>query len=248
MKKIILFIFSIFVSSFVIGQTKKTEHKLFEFTEINDSLELYKLVDNLNSEFRNKIISIAKIKNPDINIIPAPKTKNRFFPGIIGYWKDDNLLSLMFFEQAPPPIKEYLTKFAGNEIRAKELYGFQFFGYCIVHELGHWLEVQFKEKIDYNYDGEYFANQVAVLWWKKTGRQKELETLVNMMKQGLKNSPLSLPENTDLKKYMKENYKTMDPRDYNAIQCKQVIEIYEDKSLPDFDTFIANFFQKLVDK
>ena len=41
---------------------------------------------------------------------------------------------------------------------------------------------------------------------------------------------------------MKENYRTMNPVDYNAIQCMQVIEIYEDKTLPDFDTYIKKYF------
>lgn len=70
-----------------------------------------------------------------------------------------------------------------------------------------------------------------------------------MMKQGLINVPLVNPENKDVKKYLNENYwefVKMNPGNYNAIQSMQVIEIYEDKTLPDFDTFILNYMNQMT--
>ena len=69
------------------------------------------------------------------------------------------------------------------------------------------------------------------------------------MKKGLINVPLVNHENKDVKKYLNENYWEfikMNPGNYNAIQSMQVIEIYEDKSLPDFDVFVSDYIKKMM--
>ena len=49
-----------------------------------------------------------------------------------------------------------------------------------------------------------------------------------------------------IEEYFTKNYfkATEDPYNYGYMQFKQFIEIYEDKSLPDFDSFIKSYLQK----
>jgi len=238
--------FDTFVSNYLQSNSK---NGVFKFYEAKDSTQLLSAMETTISQFKNDVEFVLQKNKIDKKLLPQPKAANMPFPGIIALWPDKNMLSVTLWEQVAPPVKQYLLLFAGNEDKAKELYGLLFYGYCIAHELGHWLDLNFDVKISNDYNEEYFANQVAVLWWKKQGKEKEVKQVYEMMKQGLINVPLVNPENKDVKKYLNENYwefVKMNPGNYNAIQSMQVIEIYEDKTLPDFDTFILNYMNQMT--
>lgn len=237
--------FDTFVANYLKSSSKKA---LFKFYEEKDSIQLISDMDATITQFKNDIEIVLQRNKIDKKLLAQPKAGNMPFPGIIALWPEKNMLSVTRWEQVIPPVKNYLLQFAGNEVKAKELYGLLFYGYCIAHELGHWLELNFDKKISNDYNEEYFANQVAILWWRKQGREKEVKQVYDMMKQGLINVPLVNPENKDVKKLLNENYWEfikMNPGNYNAIQSMQVIEIYEDQSLPDFDTFVSNYLKKV---
>ena len=52
--------------------------------------------------------------------------------------------------------------------------------------------------------------------------------------------PNPVPEGSTIEEYFSKNYEeaSSNPYVYGYMQFKQFIEIYEDKNLPDFDTFI----------
>ena len=52
--------------------------------------------------------------------------------------------------------------------------------------------------------------------------------------------PNPVPKGSTIEEYFSKNYEeaSANPYVYGYMQFKQFIEIYEDKNLPDFDTFI----------
>jgi hypothetical protein len=55
-----------------------------------------------------------------------------------------------------------------------------------------------------------------------------------------------VPEGQTVEEYFTKNYEqaAKDPFVYGYMQFAQFIKVYEDKTLPDFDTYITNYFKK----
>ena len=93
---------------------------------------------------------------------------------------------------------------------------------------------------------EYEANELALLYWRSKGKQKELRQCYEMAKRVLTKVKNPIPENVDAKKYITEHYVELlkDPNKYAFIQFSQIVKIFEDKSLPDFNIYIKKYFKK----
>ncbi|TFF35546.1 hypothetical protein [Mucilaginibacter psychrotolerans] len=89
--------------------------------------------------------------------------------------KAPKTINLPIWAQVIEPQKQFFYQLAGNEAEGKQIFGLFFNGFYLPHELGHALQHTVKGKFLSPYADEIFANQVAMLWWRKHGRQKELE-------------------------------------------------------------------------
>ena len=112
------------------------------------------------------------------------------------------------------------------------------------HELGHaFQDVITDSTVGLSYQNEYFANTIAILWWRKHKRIKELELCYEYAKKMWSNLPNPVPKNMSEEVYFTKNYEeaSQNPYTYGYMQFKQFIQIYEDKTLPDFDIFIKKY-------
>lgn len=148
--------------------------------------------------------------------------------------------------QTSKPMEPFLTAIAGSAELGKQMAAYFFYGFFLPHEVGHAFQFQTGNVPDNNYDSEYQANEFAVLYWKANGRENELQKCYELAKSALKNLKNPIPENVDAKKYITENYNELmrDPSKYGYIQFSQIVKIIDDKSLPNFDTYVKKVFQK----
>lgn len=78
------------------------------------------------------------------------------------------ILALLFIVQITTAQKNnFMLKLLVVKRKAKKFFGLFFNGFYLPHELGHAYEFVLKGETIGFYEGEYFANTVAMLWWKK---------------------------------------------------------------------------------
>jgi hypothetical protein len=149
------------------------------------------------------------------------------------------------WEEIIPPQKAFFAEVAGGENEGKEVFGLFFNGFYIAHELGHSISASAGKKFDNAYDSEYDANIIAILYWRTTSEKDNLKKCYDYAKKMLTTLKNPVPENEDFKKYVTQHYKELasDPYKYGYIQFSQFVEIYENKTMPDFDTYIKNYLQ-----
>lgn len=166
-------------------------------------------------------------------------------PGLIFYNDQDNTVNLPLWKEVIEPQQQFFYKLAGGETEGKKVFGLLFNGFYLPHELGHALQHAAGREPDNEYDKEYFANTIAVLYWRKQGRHKELEESYRYAKKYLRQLINPVPAGTDEKMYLTEHYGelTKDPYKYGYFEFSQLIRIYEDKTLPDFDTYVKRFLE-----
>lgn len=82
-----------------------------------------------------------------------------------------------------------------------------------------------------------------MLWWRKHGRQKELEQCYQYAKKMYAQLPNPVPAGQTVEEYFGKNYEeaAKDPFIYGYMQFGQFIAVYEDKKLPRFDVFVKQF-------
>jgi hypothetical protein len=204
------------------------------FSTYSDSIKLVKDAQIITKSFTNDI----KKNKPDLafNI----KTVLHTTPYLIYFYKD--AANIPLWQQVITEQKKFFAEIAGNEEEGKRFFGLFFNGFYLPHELGHAYEFVLKGETIGSYEGEYFANTVAMLWWKKHHRTKELKQCYEAAKKMWAKLPNPLPAGTTIEAYFSKNYEeaSANPYIYGYMQFKQFIEIYEDQNLPDFDTFIKN--------
>ncbi len=209
------------------------------FQTYTDSTALVKDANEISDNF---IDDIKKIK-PDFQF--NGKTLLDTSPFLIYYGFDKNI-HLPLWQQVLPELKNFFTEMTGNKDEGEKMFGLFFNGFYLPHELGH----AFKDVIDGNleqsYKGEYFANTMAMLWWRKHGNQKDLEQCYNFIKKLESKLQNPVPEGKTKEEFFTEHYDeaTQNPYTYGYMQFKQFIEIYEDQTLPDFDTFVVQYIKK----
>jgi hypothetical protein len=202
------------------------------FTTYSDSIKLVKDAQIITKSFTNDI----KKNKPDLTF--NIKTVLHTTPYLIYFYKD--AANIPLWQQVIPEQKKFFAEIAGNEEEGKRFFGLFFNGFYLPHELGHAYEFVLKGETIGSYEGEYFANTVAMLWWKKHHRTKELKQCYEAAKKMWAKLPNPVPAGTTIEAYFSKNYEeaSANPYIYGYMQFKQFIEIYEDQNLPDFDTFI----------
>lgn len=202
------------------------------FTTYSDSIALVKDANAITKSFTKDIKKCNK------NVAYNIKTVLHTTPYLIYFYKD--AANIPLWEQVIPEQKHFFYEIAGSEAEGKKFFGLFFNGFYLPHELGHAYEYVVKGETIGSYKGEYFANTVAILWWKKHHREKELKECYEAAKKMWAKLPNPVPEGSTIEEYFSKNYEeaSANPYVYGYMQFKQFIEIYEDKNLPDFDTFI----------
>ena len=230
MKKI--FILS-FVLSIQFGMAQKNWFKTY-----SDSIALVKDAQMITQSFTKDIKKLNKNLKYDI------KTVLHTTPYLIYFYKD--AANIPLWEQVIPEQKQFFYEIAGSEAEGKKIFGLFFNGFYLPHELGHAYEFTLKGETNGSYKGEYFANTVAILWWKKHHKNNELQQCYEAAKKMWAKLPNPVPEGSTIEEYFSKNYEeaSANPYVYGYMQFKQFIEIYEDNSLPDFDTFIKQQSEK----
>lgn len=189
---------------------------------------------------------IADIKNikPDIQF--ELKVILDTSPALI-YYGFDNNIHLPLWEQVLPELKEFFTDITGSDSEGEKMFGLFFNGFYLPHELGHALQGIVDGNLELSYKAEYLANTIAMLWWRKHGYQKELEMCYKFANTIQSKLPNPVPEGKTIETYFTENYEQtiQNPYTYGYMQFKQFVNIYEDTSLPDFDTYIINYLKTL---
>ncbi|KAF0239815.1 MAG: hypothetical protein Q8K64_06065 [Sediminibacterium sp.] len=227
------------LSFFLFSSSLLAQNNWFKLYE--DSTSLVNDGKSITAAFTKDIHNIKSTLSFNVN------TRLNTTPYLIFYWGEngERTANLPKWDQVIEPQKQFFYEVAGNEADGKKLFGLFFNGFYLPHELGHAVEHYTKGNLKGSYKEEYFANIVAMLWWKKQGRTEELKSCYEMAKKVWAKLPNPIPAGSTMEEYFTKNYEqaTQDPYVYGYMQFKQFIMIYEDKSLKDFDSFMINYFQ-----
>lgn len=211
------------------------------FSLYKDSIALVTDAKKITTIFEN---DIKKIK-PNLKF--SIKAVLNTSPYLI-YYDDRNLTAnLPIWEQVIPQQKSFFYEVAGSESEGQKAFALFFNGFYLPHELGHaFQDLTTDSTVGVSYQNEYFANVIAILWWRKHKRIKELALCYAYAKKIWSNLPNPVPKNMSEEVYFTKNYEeaSQNPYTYGYMQFKQFIQIYEDKNLPDFDTYIKKYFKK----
>jgi len=211
------------------------------FSVYTDSIQFVKDAKTLTERFQNDIYTL--VGNEKFVITPILNTT----PYLIYYDSRFKSANLPLWDQVIPQQKEFFYEVAGSEREGKIAFGLFFNGFYLPHELGHALQDFANNNItDVSYANEYFANTVAILWWRKQNRTEELKACYEYAKKMWSKLPNPVPKNESEEEYFTKNYEkaSQNPYTYGYMQFKQFIQIYEDKSLPNFETFLKTFLIK----
>jgi hypothetical protein len=212
------------------------QHKLFH---------LYKDSASLVTEANEIVASFyAKVKQADASFIMAPKVILNTQPSLDFYQAENNTINLPIWSQVLPSLKPFFYKLAGGkEAEGKKIFGLFFNGFYIAHELGHAVQFEKERGKNNKYQGEYFANTLAILFWRESSYKKELDNCYTYINKMLKVLPDPVPAGENEEDYFNKNFEKLsgEPDQYGYFQFSQFRKIYEDKSLTSFDTFLKNY-------
>ncbi len=96
-------------------------------------------------------------------------------PFLIFYSSKANKVNLPIWHQVIDVQKKFFAELSGSEKEGKKMFGFFFNGFYLPHELGHALQHAAKKSEPDLYQNEYVANEIAILYWRKVKRTKELK-------------------------------------------------------------------------
>ena len=217
-----------------------SQNKLFEI--FTDSTALRKENDLIIKDFE------ARVKKIDNTVsFNGLKTvvKDSLFSGY--YLPRTNRIYLTRWQSTPKVIVDFCTQVMGNKKDGEKLAGMYFYGFFLPHEVGHGLQFNTKTRKDNEYDNEYEASLLALLYWKERKKDKEMKECYKIAKQVLSKLKNPIPENEDMKQYFTVHYEEMaqDANSYAYMLFKQIVAIFEDKNIPDFQTYIKLDLSKL---
>jgi len=207
------------------------------FTVYNDTVKL--TVDA--NKIINEMASQIKKVRPETKF-SQPKAIKNTTPYLIYVDIEKGEVNLPFWSEVITPQQQFFADVASGEQQGKEVFGLFFNGFYLTHEVGHSFTASSGKKFDNEYDSEYDANIIAMLFWQQNNTEslKKCYTYAKEMLKKLKNP---VPTGEDYKKYMTKYYNELssDPYKYGYIQFTQFVEIYENKNLPDFLTYMKNY-------
>lgn len=207
-----------------------------------DSTKLVNDAKIITTDFENDIKTISPTTKFSI------KSVLNTTPYLIYYNNIRMTANLPIWEQVIPQQKNFFYEVAGSEEEGKKAFGLFFNGFYLPHELGHAFQDATNDgEIGLSYQNEYLANTIAILWWRKHKRNEDLKLCYEYAKKIWSTLPNPVPENMNEEEYFTKNYQeaTKNPYVYGYMQFKQFIQIYEDKSLPEFDIFIKKYLKKI---
>ena len=224
----------IFVLSVLLSLQAPAQNRWFSL--YSDSTALKNDARNIVHQFTEKV----KTSNSSIKLDDWIVVKNTT-PYLI-YIEKKNV-NLPFWTEVIPQQKDFFTEVSGSEKQGKEVFGLFFNGFYLVHELGHGLAESAGRNFTNAFDSEYDANIVAILYWKASKGEKNLKKCHAYAKKMLAHLKNPVPANENYKEYITQHYNELssDPYKYGYIQFSQFVEIYENKKLPDFETFIKTY-------
>ncbi len=220
---------------------------LFSFLQTNAQNTWFSLyTDSLSlvsdaGKIVNEITVQIKKANPFVQFKQNKAIKNTT-PYLIFIDLETNTVNLPFWTEVITPQKNFFAEVAGGEKEGKEVFGLFFNGFYLAHELGHSFSFSAGKKFDNAYDSEYDANIIGMLFWKQK-ENKYLQKCYDYAKKMLTTLKNPVPAGENYKKYITQHYEELsaDPYKYGYIQFSQFVEIYENKTLTDFETFIKNY-------
>lgn len=206
------------------------------FSTYNDSIALKSDAEKIVSQFRQNV----KSANPSIKLDEWKVVKNTSPYLIYIQYKTVNL---PLWEEVIPQQKDFFTEVSGGKKKGKNVFGVFFNGFYLIHELGHGLSGSTGKEFDNAFDAKYNANKIAIMYWRYVGKKSKLKQCYTYAKKILTHLKNPVPKGENTKEYMTKHYEefTSDPYKYGYIQFSQFVEIYENKNLPDFETFIKNY-------
>jgi len=215
-----------------------SQKKLFRV--YTDSTALVEDANNVVSEFTNEVDNISPVFKSKPGAVLNTK------PFLIFYSPKSNQVNLPIWDQVIPAQKQFFFELGGSQENGKEIFGLFFNGFFLPHEMGHALQKAADKRESNLYQNEYFANTVAILYWRKENRSVELRKCYEYAKKMVKQLPNPVPDGEDPIKYFNEHYAELgaDPYKYGYYQFAQFTKIYEDKTLKSFDEFIREYLSK----
>lgn len=203
-----------------------------EFIDFFDSFK--KQEPNASDELiLNKVTSIEdkfinSIKEEGVTIPYSPKVIVVNTPALMSYWGDRNFGYLLTpnWETADQNMKNLFQHWvdeSGIDYSAEQFFIKNFNWFLVPHELAHFLqETQKIKRVDYNdrWDGEIYANQVAVSFWISQGKEKELTKFIENTTKIM--NYLKSPNTSDIseKEFFNQNNRELaqDPNKYAYYQ------------------------------
>lgn len=232
MKKTILII-AISLMSFTTNAQKKW------FTLYQDSVAVVKEATKISEKFKKDVYKFKKDDKFTTTTILNTTPYLIFFDG-------KNQVNIPLWSQVLPELKAFTKEVTGSEEEGKRMFGLFFNGFYLIHEYGH----AYQETYDYenskvSYQNEHLANTIAILYWRKIGKKKQLKQCHELAKKMFAKLPNPVPDGMSKEEYFTKNYEeaTQNPFVYAYMQFGQFIEIYEDQSLPSFDEYLKSRFK-----
>lgn len=232
MKKIIIII-AITLMSITTNAQKKW------FTVYQDSVALLNNAKKISEKFKKDVYKFKKDDKFTTTTILNTTPYLIFFDG-------QNKVNIPLWSQVLPELKAFTKEVTGSEEEGKRMFGLFFNGFYLIHEYGHaYQETYDFENSNVSYQNEYLANTIAMLYWRKIGKKKELKQCYELAKKMFTKLPNPVPEGISKEDYFTKNYEqaTQNPFVYAYMQFGQFIEIYEDQSLSNFDEYMKSKFK-----
>ena len=226
MKKIPLLLTLLFVGHLTTAQEKW-------FTSFTDSTALVENANKIATIFINDVKRLKPDIKMDVRVVMNTT------PSLIFYNENEKTVNLPLWEQLIPEQKNFFYDVAGNEEYGETAFGLFFNGFYLAHELGHAFQHAAEGSLaPSSYADEYFANTLAILWWKKQKRNEELRMCYEYAKKMWSALPSPVPNGMSVQEFFTKNFASQNPYSYGYMQFYQFIQIYEDHTLTDFDTYI----------
>jgi hypothetical protein len=129
------------------------------------------------------------------------------------------------WKAAPVPMKQMFDKWmkeSGCKYSGEEFFKKNFNWFLVAHELGHFLQKTQKGVEPTNatrWDSEIQANEIAVAFWLKCGKEAELKSFIEQTTKLMNYLKASVPKNFD-KEYFNKNYRELakNPAIYGYVQ------------------------------
>ena len=234
MKKSLLLIVLLYATSNMFAQKEW-------FTLYQDSTMLVSDAEKITTAFKNDIKRLSPSTKFEIKAVLNTS------PFLIYYDNRDITANLPIWHQVIPEQKTFFYEVAGSETEGREIFGLFFNGFYLPHELAHaFQDATSENEVALSYQNEYLTNTVAILWWRKQQRESDLKRCYEYAKKIAAELRNPVPEGMTEEEYFTKNYEaaSRNPYIYGYMQFRQFIKIYEDKSLPDFDTYIKTYLKK----